>query len=215
MFEEYSWILYVAKGMGVTLQFSVLSVIIGLIIGSVAGMMSLCNIKILYFLARAYVSIIRGTPLLLQLVIIYHGLPFLLHFKISVFAAGIIAFSLNSGAYITEIIRSGIMSVDKGQFEAAKSLSISYKDTMISIILPQAFRNVLPALVNEVVNLIKESAIISTIGGADLIRRATIVATQQYNYFAPMMVAAACYYFLVVVLSYFAKKLERKLNEKY
>lgn len=215
MFDDYSWVFYIIKGATVTLKFSVLSVIIGFLIGSILAMMSLSKSRILYAISRMYVSLIRGTPLLLQLTIVFYGLPQLLDIKISPFTAGIIAFSMNSSAYITEIIRSGIMSVDRGQFEAAESLSIKYKDSMLDIILPQAFRNVLPALVNEIVNLIKESAIISIIGEADLIRRATSVASEHYNYFTPMLVAAACYYIMVVILSFFAKRLERRLNAKY
>lgn len=215
MLEEYSWIFYIILGVKVTLKFAFFSLALGFIIGSLMGLMSLCKNKFLYFIARFYVSIIRGTPLLLQLTLIHYSLPHLLNFNLSIFASGVIAFSINSGAYVTEIIRSGIMSVDRGQFEAARSLSIGYKDMMLDIILPQALKNVLPALVNEAVNLIKESAIISTIGGVDLLRRAMNVTTQTYDYFAPIMVAAACYYVLVMILSYFAKKLEQRLNAKY
>ncbi len=215
VFEEYSWVLYIAQGIFITLKYSVLSVILGLVIGTFMALLTLSPYALLRFIARAYVSIIRGTPLLLQLTLFFYAVPNLLGVNISAFVAGVTVFAVNSGAYVTEIIRSGIMSVDKGQFEAAYSLSIPYRYMMKDIIIPQAARNVLPALVNEIVNLVKESALISVIGEADLLRRATIVSMYQYSYFAPMLVAAACYYLLVVVLSYCAKKLEMRLHAKY
>lgn len=213
--QDYSWVIYIATGAWVTLKFSILSIIIGLTIGSLLAAGSLSSSMLLRAFTRAYVSIIRGTPLLLQLTIIHYGLPKLLGYTSSAFVSGVAAFSINSAAYVTEIIRSGILSIDRGQFEAAKSLSIPYSAMMWDIILPQAYKNMLPALVNEVVNLIKESAIISVIGEADLLKRASNVASQQYNYFAPMMVAALCYYVLVLILSFFAKKLEKHLHAKY
>ena len=119
---------------------------------------------------------------------------------------------MNSAAYITEIIRAGILSINKGQFEAARALSIPYFHRMKDIILPQAVRNILPALVNEIISLLKETAIISFFGEEDIMKRADAVATAQYDYFAPLLVAALCYYVLVMILSFIAKLIEHKMK---
>lgn len=203
---------FIIKGIGVTLQYSVSSVFFGLIIGILLSICKIINVKPLRLFAHAYTSIFRGTPLLMQLTIIYFGLPGLAGIKLNVFSAGVMAFSFNSGAYVSEIIRAGINSVDKGQIEAAKALGVSPILRMKDIILPQAFRNILPALVNELINLIKESALISVIGGADLMRRAQLVASEQYTFFVPMLTAAAAYYILVLIISSFAMVLEKRLK---
>jgi ABC-type amino acid transport system permease subunit len=142
----------------------------------------------------------------------YFITPLLIGYNISIFEAGIIAFSLNSAAYITEIIRAGIISIDKGQFETAKALSIPYFYRMKDIILPQAIRNILPALVNEITGLLKETAIISFFGEEDIMKRADAIATAQYDYFAPLLVAALCYYVLVMMFSSLAKLIERRMK---
>lgn len=205
-------ILYIAGGIIVTLQYTLISVALGFILGALLALCKISHIKALNSLSSAYVSIFRGTPLLIQLSLIYFAIPTLTGYQMSVFVAGIIAFSLNSAAYVSEIIRAGIGSIDKGQFEAAKALGIPYASMMKDIILPQALKNILPALVNEAVNLLKESAIISVIGGADLMRRAQTVAAEQYSYFGPLLIASAFYYLLVMLFSYFAKILEKRLH---
>jgi His/Glu/Gln/Arg/opine family amino acid ABC transporter permease subunit len=184
------------------------------VIGTILSLFRLSANKILKIFAISYLSIFRGTPLLLQLFIIYFALPKVFAMEISAFVAGIIAFSMNSGAYVAENIRAGIESVDKGQFEAAKALGMPYSLMMKHIIMPQAIRNILPSLVNEAINMIKESSIISVIGEADIMRRANIVAAEQYSYFEPLIVAAICYYILVTLLTLIAKLLERRLRIK-
>lgn len=203
----------IPQGMLVTLQYALISVFFGLIIGTILSLFRLSSSKILKAFAICYLSVFRGTPLLLQLFIMYFAMPSLLNIEISAFTAGIIAFSMNSGAYVSENIRAGIESVDKGQFEAAKSLGISYKLMMQHIIMPQAIRNILPSLVNESINMVKESSIISVIGEADIMRRANIVSAEQYTYFEPLLVAALCYYILVTILSLLAKLLEKRLKQ--
>lgn len=202
---------FILKGVTVTLKYSVISVCFGLIIGTILAFLKVIDLKILRLAAHAYTSIFRGTPLLIQLTIIYFGLPGLIGLKLSVFSAGVIAFSLNSGAYVSEIIRAGIESVDKGQVEAAKALGISPILRMKDIILPQAFRNILPALVNELINLVKESCLISVIGEMDLMRRAQVVSAETYTFFTPMLTAAAAYYLMVLIISSFALLLEKRL----
>jgi His/Glu/Gln/Arg/opine family amino acid ABC transporter permease subunit len=209
---NYDSIIYIIEGIGVTLQYTLISIVLGLIIGVAVSLCKLSSIKALRWFGIFYVSIFRGTPLLVQLSIIYFSTPVITNYNISVFEAGIIAFSLNSAAYITEIIRSGIEAVDRGQFEAAKALGLPYRLIMKDIILPQALRNILPALANEVVNLLKETAIISVLGGTDIMRRANIVSAEHYIYFAPLITAALCYYVMVVAFSAFAKYLEYRLK---
>lgn len=212
--SEFGWVTYIIKGTWVTLQFTLFSVGIGLFIGILLSLAKLSNKSYLIWPTKIYISIFRGTPLLLQLSFVYFAVPALTGFDISVFVAGITAFGLNSGAYVSEIIRAGIQSVDKGQFEAAKALGVPYRLMMQDIILPQSFKNILPALVNELVNMLKESAIISTIGAADLMKRAQVVSAEQYSYFAPLLVAAACYYVTVIILTTLAQFLERKMRQE-
>jgi polar amino acid transport system permease protein len=204
-------LLFIIKGTFVTLEYSVVAVFLGMIIGTILAIFKVADNRILRIFAASYTSVFRGTPLLVQLSIIYFGLPGLLGIKLSVFASGVIAFSLNSGAYVSEVIRAGINAVDKGQAEAAKALGIPPILRMKDIILPQAIRNILPALVNELINLIKESALVSIIGGMDLMRRAQVVSAETYTYFAPMLTAAAVYYILVMIITSFAKLLEKRL----
>ena len=135
----------------------------------------------------------------------------MLGLKLSIFSAGIIAFSFNSGAYVSEIIRAGIAAVDKGQIEAAKALGIPPINPMKDILLPQAFRKILPALVNELIDLIKESALISIIGEMNLMTRAQIVSAGTFTFFTPLLTAAAAYYILILIISSVAMALEKRL----
>lgn len=208
-FGPHFW--YIIGGTYVTLQYSLVSVFFGLILGILLAICKVMDNKFLRIFASSYTSIFRGTPLLVQITIIYFGLPSLIGVSLSVFVAGVLAFSLNSGAYVSEIIRAGIQAVDKGQIEAAKALGIPPILRMKDIIMPQAIRNILPALVNELTNLIKESALVSIIGGMDLMRRAQEVAIVTYDYFLPMITAAAAYYVMVVIISFCAHYAEKRL----
>lgn len=204
---------YILGGTFVTLKYTLLSVIFGFIVGAILALMKLSSSKVLEIFSKFYTSIFRGTPLLVQLSLIYFALPQMTGYQISAFEAGVIAFSLNSGAYVSEIIRAGIQAVDKGQFEAAVALGIRPRLMMKDIIFPQAIKNILPALVNEFVNLLKESALISIIGEADLLRRANIIAAEKYIYFEPLMAVGFIYYVLVILFSKMATILEQRLNK--
>ena len=215
MFEHFlpwSQVSFIIQGIGVTLAYSLTSVFFGLIIGILLATLKVSNNYRGRLFANAYTSVFRGTPLLIQLSIVYFGLPSLIGVKLSVFVAGVIAFSLNSGAYISEIIRAGINSIDKGQFEAAKALAVAPSLIMKDIILPQATRVILPSLVNELINMVKESALISIVGDLDLMRRAQMVAAETYSFFTPMLIAAATYYILVMTISTLGKFLEKWLK---
>lgn len=204
---------YILGGTVVTLQYTLLSIFFGFMIGSISALMKLSSSNVLEGLSKFYTSIFRGTPLLVQLSLIYFALPQLTGYRITAFEAGVLAFSLNSGAYVSEIIRAGIQAVDKGQFEAAAALGIPQTSMMKDIIFPQAIKNILPALVNEFVNLLKESALISIIGEADLLRRANIIAAEKYIYFEPLVAVGFIYYVLVMVFSKLATLLEQRLNK--
>ncbi|MBM3468528.1 MAG: amino acid ABC transporter permease [Alphaproteobacteria bacterium] len=203
---------FILEGIGVTIKFTTFSLLCGLPLGILLALAKISHQYILRWLAEAYTSIFRGTPLLVQLFIFYFATPQITGYAITTFEAGVLTFSLNSAAYSSEIIRAGIQAIDKGQWDAAFVLGLSYGQTLRTIILPQAVRNILPALINEIVDLLKESALISTIGEADLLRRSQIVASEKYLFFEPLLVAAIGYYIMVMVVSLVAKTLERKLR---
>lgn len=203
---------YMLEGIKVTLQFTLLSAFFGFLWGTVLSLFKISNVKVLRWFGIAYTSIFRGTPLILQLTLVYFATPQLTGYQITALEAGVLAFSLNSAAYISETIRAGILAVDKGQREAALALGVPYRRMMLDIILPQALKNILPALVNESIALLKESALVSTIGAADVLRRATIVGAEKYIYFEPLIVAGIIYYVMVMALTFGARLLERRLR---
>ena len=204
---------FILRGIGITLLFTALSAFFGFIWGTILSLLKISTIKPLVWFANVYTSVFRGTPLLLQIAIVYYATPQLTGYDIPALLAGVITFTLNSGAYISETIRGGILAVDKGQREAALSLGIPYKPMMLDIILPQAIKNILPALVNESIALLKDSALVSTIGVADLLRRAQIVGAEKYIYFEPLLFAGAIYYLMVMSLTWGGYALERRLQQ--
>jgi arginine/lysine/histidine transport system permease protein len=202
---------YILYGILVTLQFVAVSLVFGFVWGTILSLFKIGNTAVLRWFADAYTSIFRGTPLILQMLIIYYAVPQLTGLDIGAFAAGVLTFGLNSAAYVSEIIRAGINAVDKGQKEAAIALGIPYKAMMLKIILPQALKNILPALMNEFITLTKESAIVSVIGALDLMRRAQIVGANNYQFFEPLLLAGLVYYLLVMLLTITGRMLERRL----
>ena len=186
--------------------------IFGFLLGVLLSLVKLSRCKPLQWFGRFYTSIFRGTPLLVQLCIIHFGVPQLFGVRFTAIQSGILAFSLNSAAYVSEIFRGGIQAIDKGQFEAAKSLGVGYGDMMKDIILPQALRHILPALVNEAIALLKESSQLSYIGAVELLRAADQITVVSYRFFEPYLVAGLIYYILVMILSFFMGKLERWVN---
>jgi arginine/lysine/histidine transport system permease protein len=209
--EEIEFIL---GGLWVSLKFTAFSIVGGFFVGTLLTFLRFSQSRILEFLSAAYVSVFRGVPLIVQLCLIYFGTTLVFGWRLSTFAAGVMVFSLNSGAYVAEIFRAGIQSVPKGQYEAAMSLGIPYGRRMKDIILPQAIRNILPSLVNEFINLFKESAIVSIIGEADLMRRSQMVAAHKFTYFEPFIVAGLCYYVVVLIFSYVGRAIEYKFRSR-
>ncbi len=202
----------VAGGIGITLKYTLLSALGGVVLGLCLALLKVGPCRTGQRMANFYTSLFRGTPLLVQLSIIYFGTPSLFAYKISPLMAGVISFSLNSGAYVSEIIRLGIQGIDRGQYEAAQALNIPYSLMMKDIILPQAIRRILPALVNEGIDLLKETALISTLGEEDIMRRAQMVAAETYSYFEPLMMAGICYYFIVLFLNAIVRMLEKQFS---
>ncbi|HCF26264.1 MAG TPA: polar amino acid ABC transporter permease, partial [Cyanobacteria bacterium UBA11049] len=203
---------FIIQGILVTSQFTAISAFLGFIWRTILSLFKISTFKPLVWFANAYTSIFRGTPLLLQIALVYYATPQLTGYDIPALLAGVIAFTLNSGAYISETIRGGILAVDKGQGEAALSLGVPYQPMMKDIILPQAIKNILPALINESIALLKDSALVSTIGVADLLRRAQIVGAEKYIYFEPLIFAGIVYYLLVMSLTWGGYALERRLQ---
>jgi len=216
------WIPYLSKGLGYTLLIALFASLFGVIIGIILTLMS--EHKHLSKVSYFYIDIFRGTPVLLQLSMIYFALPKLIEeftnvtfnsnidISITAFSAAMITFSLNSGAYISEIIRSGINSVTTGEIEAAKALGVSKFHIYKDIILPIAFVNSFPALMNEFITLIKESSIVSIIGLQDLMRRQQIVTSQTYMYFEPLIVIGIIYYVVIKILTVIGRNLEKRLQ---
>lgn len=208
---------FILEGLLNTVVIAVCAVILGTIIGTLIAIIRKNydenhKLPILNFLGKAYVEIIRGTPSILQLMIIYYVI-----FKsvnINIVIVGILSFGINSGAYVAEIIRAGINSIPKGQMEAGYALGLKYSQVMWNIILPQAIKNILPALGNEFITLIKETAVGAYIGIVELTKASDIIASRTYDYFFPLIFIALIYLVLTTALSILVKKMEAKLNAR-
>ncbi len=206
---------YIWNGLGVTLKVTLFAVLIGIILGFTIAIIRSTNektgkLKIANYICKIYLTVIRGTPVVVQLLIIY----FVIFASVNIdkVIAAIIAFGINSGAYVAEIVRSGIMSVDNGQMEAGRSLGFNYVQTMWYIILPQALKNVLPALANEFIVLLKETSISGYIALQDLTKGGDIIRGRTYDAFMPLLAVAIIYLILVVILSKGVTLMERRLR---
>jgi polar amino acid transport system permease protein len=214
------WFLFI-DGAGTTLMLALCTILFGTILGVVIALLRLSNHRILRYPAQAYIEFIRGTPMLVQIFFIFYALP-QLGLRIPEFPAfgpdfpryvsGIIALSMNSGAYVAEIIRAGIQAVDKGQTEAARSLGMGGLMTMRRIVLPQAFKNILPALGNEFVTIIKESSIVSVIGIGELMYRTSTVYGNSFRHFESLIICALIYFVLTFSMSRLLGLMERRLR---
>lgn len=209
------------KGAGITIFLSFFTVILGALFGVVFALMKLSNSKILKGISSVFIEVVRGTPLLVQLYILYYGLPLMginlpeinaFGMNFTDFAAGILALTINSTAYVAEIIRGGIQSIDKGQIEAARSLGMSNKMAMTHIVIPQAIKNILPSLGNEFITVIKESSIVSVIGIHDIMFNAQLVTGVTFKPISPYIFAAGIYFVLTFGLSKIISKFERKMK---
>lgn len=205
---------YLTDGLSTTLLVTFFAVILGMVLGFLIAIVRATHDKngklgVLNFFAKVYLTVIRGTPVVVQLLILY----FIIFATVNIdkTLVAILAFGLNSAAYVAEIVRSGIMSIDNGQFEAGASLGLNYSKTMLSIILPQAFKNILPALANECIVLLKETSVAGYIALVDLTKGGDIIRSQTYEAFLPLIAVAIIYLIMVMFLSAMVSKLERRL----
>jgi His/Glu/Gln/Arg/opine family amino acid ABC transporter permease subunit len=198
-----------AKGAVITAELTVISILIGALIGTIVGVGRLSGRPVLEWLLAGYVTLMRGVPLLVTLLFLYYGLPSV-GVRLDAFAVAIIALSITSGAYIGEIVRAGIQSIDPGQMRAARSLGMSWAGAMRRIILPQAMRRVLPPLTNEALTLLKNTSLVSTIALADLLRAGLEVMTWQANTFSPFAGVALFYLLLTLPLVWLNTRLEQR-----
>lgn len=199
------------EGAWLTIQLTSIAVFFGIIIGTIAGILRLTKSPLRY-LAAAYIDFIRGTPLLVQIFIIYYGLPNLIGRPVASYFAGVVALSLNSGAYVAEIVRSGIQSIEKGQTEAALSLGLSPLATMRYITLPQAFKRIVPPLGNEFIALLKDSSLVSAIALEELVRKGQILVGRTFRPFEIWFAIAILYLIMTVTISQFVNYMERRLK---
>lgn len=208
--------LYIINGLWITVRIAFFAAIFGALIGIILAVVKVAatynkRMKFWGYLVNLYITVIRGTPALVQLFIVYY--TFCSAFRIDRFYAAIISFSINSGAYVAEIVRAGIMSVDKGQIEAGRSLGLSQRTTMIKIVFPQALKNILPALGNEFITLLKETSVAGYIGVIDLSKAGDIIRSQTYSPNIPLYTVALIYLVIVVALTKLLGVFERKLRK--
>ena len=212
--EDDRW-KYIVSGLGNTIKITFFAVLLGIALGFLVAMIRSTyekthKLRLLDLLCRVYLTVIRGTPVVIQLMMIYFVV--FSSIRIDKVLASVLAFGINSGAYVAEIFRSGIMSIDNGQFEAGRSLGFNYAQTMFYVIMPQAFKNVLPALGNEFIVLLKETSVAGYIAVQDLTKGADIIRSRTYSAFMPLMAAAVIYLVMVMIFSHFVQRLERRLR---
>lgn len=203
------------NGLGNTIKITFFAVLLGIVLGFLVALIRSTYEKtrklwFLDMLCRVYLTVIRGTPVLIQLMIIYFVV--FGSMRIDKVLVSVLAFGINSGAYVAEIFRSGIMSIDNGQFEAGRSLGFNYRQTMFYIVTPQAFKNVLPALGNEFIVLLKETSVAGYIAIQELTKGADIIRSRTYNAYMPLLAAGAIYLVMVMIFTHFVQKLERRLR---
>lgn len=206
------------KGAALTVQITLFSVFFGVIIGLIVCLCRISKRKWLNLPALAYIDVVRGTPLLVQILMIYFGVPSLLSallntpVQVSGLTAGIIACSINSGAYVSEIIRAGIQSIDHGQMEAARSLGMNHVQSMIHVVLPQAFRNIVPPMGNEFIVLLKDSSLLSVIGVNELMQNGKLYAASEYAHFPAYLAIAVVYLIMTFSISRIVGVIEKRMK---
>ena len=201
---------YLMEGLQVTLYIFIIAIILGFIIGLIVALLRLAPFKIINWIAKFFVDAIRGTPFIVQLFFIYFGLNSLGFFSMDNTTAGIVTVAINAGAYFSEIIRAGIQSIDRGQTEAARSLGLNATQNMRYIILPQAFRRMLPTITNQAIISLKDTSLLSVIGIADLTQEGRIQASQTFEAFTIYLTLGVIYFIVIYLLSMLASFVERK-----
>ncbi|BDG60145.1 amino acid ABC transporter permease [Caldinitratiruptor microaerophilus] len=201
---------FLLQGAVRTIEITVLAVAIGIALGTVLGLARLSRVTWIAAAAEVYIEVIRGTPLLVQLFMVFYGIPQVLQIHMNEFVAGVVAFGLNSAAYVAEIIRAGIQSIDRGQTEAALSLGLPPLSVMRYVILPQAFKRILPPLVNEFTSLLKNSSLVATISVVELTRAAQLITARTFKAFEMLTTISVIYLVMTLSLSRVARALERR-----
>lgn len=199
-------------GLGMTVQLTIISLIIAGTLGLIFGLLSVSKKKVMRGIALVYVDIVRGTPLLVQAFFIYFGIPAALGIRLDANTAGIITLSLNAGAYLAEIFRGGIESINKGQMEAARSLGLPYGMAMRKVILPQAIRTMTPALINQCIITLKDTSILSVIGIQELTQTGRLIIANNYQAFEMWAIIAVMYFIIIMILSKISKRIERRMS---
>ena len=208
-----NWLPQFGSALLVTLETTVCSLLLGLLLSIPLSLCKISNVRPLQWFAALYTSIFRGVPLLVQVFMMYFGIPLVLPVKFTAFQAGTLVFAMNSAAYISESMRGGIKAIDRGQYEAAMALGVHYPSMMKDIILPQAIKSVLPSLVNEFISLLKNTTLIASIGLVDILRVGQLIQSRTYRAFEPFFAISVFYYVLVMGLSFLGKLLERRVNK--
>jgi polar amino acid transport system permease protein len=204
---------FLLLGAGVTIKITALSVALGILIGMFMGIMRICHVGVLRMIAKIYIDFLRGTPLLVQIFLVYFALPILINHRVDPYFAAILSCGVNSGAYVAEIIRSGIQSIDKGQMEAGRSLGMTWLQTMRYIVVPQAVKQVIPQLGNEFIALLKDSSLVSVIGFEELTRSGQHIIARTYGSLEIWLSVAIIYLAMTLTISRFVTYLERRFNK--
>ena len=200
------------QGLWMTIELTLVSLLIAAVLGLLFGLLSVSRTTFLRGISRVYIDIIRGTPLIVQVFFIYFGIPSALNMRLDAFIAGVIALSLNAGAYTAEIVRGGIQSIDKGQMEAARSLGLPYTMAMRRVVLPQAIKTMIPAIVNQCIITLKDSSLVSVIGLAELTQTGRLIIANNFESLKMWIIIGVMYFIPIMILSKFSSHIERKMS---
>ena len=200
------------QGLWMTIELTQVSLLIAAVLGLLFGLLSVSRTTFLRGISRVYIDIIRGTPLIVQVFFIYFGIPSALNMRLDAFIAGVIALSLNAGAYTAEIVRGGIQSIDKGQMEAARSLGLPYTMAMRRVVLPQAIKTMIPAIVNQCIITLKDSSLVSVIGLAELTQTGRLIIANNFESLKMWIIIGVMYFIPIMILSKVSSHIERKMS---
>ena len=200
------------QGLWMTIELTLVSLLIAAVLGLLFGLLSVSRTTFLRGISRVYIDMIRGTPLIVQVFFIYFGIPSALNMRLDAFIAGVIALSLNAGAYTAEIVRGGIQSIDKGQMEAARSLGLPYTMAMRRVVLPQAIKTMIPAIVNQCIITLKDSSLVSVIGLAELTQTGRLIIANNFESLKMWIIIGVMYFIPIMILSKVSSHIERKMS---
>ena len=200
------------QGLWMTIELTLVSLLIAAVLGLLFGLLSVSRTTFLRGISRVYIDIIRGTPLIVQVFFIYFGIPSALNMRLDAFIAGVIALSLNAGAYTAEIVRGGIQSIDKGQMESARSLGLPYTMAMRRVVLPQAIKTMIPAIVNQCIITLKDSSLVSVIGLAELTQTGRLIIANNFESLKMWIIIGVMYFIPIMILSKVSSHIERKMS---